>query len=139
MNRVTFLILLLLGLPLQAKSKAPPPLLPNEGLKSNLSQPNFLKSHKKPSRSELTALGIELGAIGIKNTTSGDVAGLQLLYGLRANFIYPLSPRFFLKPSLGYFLKPQREGDVSITQNLIEAGLKLLLHIPITNIDIIEI
>jgi hypothetical protein len=34
-----------------------------------------------------------------------------------------LAPRFFLKPSLGYFLKPQSEGDVSITQNLLEAGL----------------
>jgi hypothetical protein len=64
-----------------------------------------------------------MGTIGVKNSSSGDIAGLQLLYGLRANLIYPLAPRFFLKPSLGYFLKPQSEGDISITQNVLEAGL----------------
>jgi len=123
MVRWISLALLLAALPLQARLKTAPPLLPGRERASTLPQSGLLEAQKKSSRSELTALGFELGTIGLKNTSSGDVAGLQLLYGLRANLIYPLSPRFFLKPSLGYFFKPQSEGEVSITQNLVEAGL----------------
>ncbi|NBX75201.1 MAG: hypothetical protein EBQ92_01440 [Proteobacteria bacterium] len=117
------LLIFLAAIPAQAKLRTPPPLLPERESASTLPQPGLLRTQKKASRSELSAIGFEIGSIGVKNTSSGDIIGLQLLYGLRANLIYPLTPRLFLKPSLGYFLKPQREGDVSITQNLIEAGL----------------
>lgn len=67
--------------------------------------------------------GLELGSLGIANQSSNDLLGLQLLYGLRANAIFPLSSRFFLKPSLGYFFKSESEGSVSVFQSAIEAGL----------------
>ena len=71
----------------------------------------------------LQAWGIELGTTGIRNQSSSDLLGLQLLFGLRANAIFPMSSRFFLKPSLGYFFKSESEGSVSVFQSAIEAGL----------------
>jgi len=68
-------------------------------------------------------VGFELGTLGIGDKSSGDVLGFQLLYGLRANYTLPLNSRFFLKPSLGYFFKNESEGNVSIFQSAIEAGL----------------
>ncbi|NBT58481.1 hypothetical protein EBT16_06830 [bacterium] len=81
------------------------------------------QTQKKISRAELMGIGFEVATLGVRNSSSNDLLGLQLLYGLRAVFIYPLSPKFFLKPSVGYFLKPEREGEVSVTQNVMEAGL----------------
>jgi hypothetical protein len=117
------LLIFFVAFPIEAKLRTPPPLLPAREQASTFPQTGRLQIQKKSNRSELTAIGFEMGTIGVKNSSSGDIAGLQLLYGLRANLIYPLAPRFFLKPSLGYFLKPQSEGDISITQNVLEAGL----------------
>lgn len=110
-------------LSLHAKLPAPAPLPPLHDPVTSAESKQILQPEKKILRSELRGWGFELGTIGIKNTSSNDLIGLQLLYGLRTNFIYPLSPKFFLKPSLGYFFKHEREGEVSVRQNLIEGGL----------------
>lgn len=121
LRKIIFSFLLLGGFLGLAKPPAPPRLPPSEraaGLR-----PPQKKSIQKKTRAERQAWGFELGTLGIRNNSSGDLLGLQLLFGLRANMIFPLSSRFFLKPSVGYFFKSESEGSVSIFQSSIEAGL----------------
>ncbi len=100
-----------------------PPLMPPRKAASTPPAQTFIQTKSKALRSERSALGFEAGVLGVRNQTSSDVLGLQLMYGLRAHYLYPLSSRFFLKPSLGYFIKPESEGEISLTQHLIEGGL----------------
>lgn len=102
-------------------SKPPPPLLPPSEEAPRVSQKKTLS--KSVSRSEKKALGFELGTLGIGDKSSSDLLGLQLLFGLRAQSVFPLSSRIFLKPSLGYFFKSESEGGVSVFQSAVELGL----------------
>lgn len=116
MGGIVAFLIWLSAIPLHARTGVAVPLLA-----PSLPTKGVIK--EKASRSQLRAVGFEIGAIGIRNSSSNDFLGLQLLFGLRANLIYPLSNRVFLKPSVGYFLKPEGDGQVSVTQNVIEAGL----------------
>ncbi|MFM8270024.1 MAG: hypothetical protein ACKN9V_07530 [Pseudomonadota bacterium] len=115
--------MVLFEFPTLAQARVSVPLLPPRERASTTAPEPTPITQKKILRSELTAIGLEVGTVGIKNTSASDVVGLQLLFGMRANYIYPLGSRVFLRPSIGYFLKPEGEGQVSITQHLVEAGL----------------
>lgn len=123
LTRLVLILMILNSAPVFSRNRLLAPLMPPRERASvpQMTAPKNIKV--RLSRSERTALGFEVGTLGYGNNTSGDVANLQLLFGIRMNYIYPLSTRWFLKPSLGYFLKPQSEGEVSITQNVAEAGL----------------
>jgi hypothetical protein len=121
--RLLILPLLLFCGVLQAKNGLIAPLMPPRE-RASVSTPPISSTLKTSlSRSERQALGFEVGTLGIRNNTSNDVAGFQFLFGLRANYVYPLSSRIFLKPQLGYFFRPESSGEVSLTQNLINLGL----------------
>ena len=118
-----FFFLTLVSSVSQAKPRNLVPLLPP---RENASTPPLAAASlntKRTPRSARNAWGFEVGSLGVANKTSSDVLGMQLLFGARVNSIVSLNNRFFLKPSLGYFIKPESEGDVSITQHLVEAGL----------------
>lgn len=122
--RLSFLLIFLTFTGIsQGRNRLVAPLMPpREGASVTPSKAeNF--SIQKIARAEKSAFGFEMGCVGVQNNSSYDIAKLQLLYGIRANAILPLSRRWFLKPSLGYFMKPESEAQVSIKQNLIEAGL----------------
>lgn len=123
--RFIFFILFFSVLPLQGIERVWVPPLPPRERASTPAPSAIQQTEKKSVRSELTALGFEIGTIGVQNTSSGDIGGLELLFGIRTNYIYSLGPKFFLKPSLGYFLKPEKEGEVSVTQHLLEIGFGL--------------
>lgn len=121
--RFLILSILLFSGVLQAKNRLIAPLMPPRE-RASVTAPKVSPSSKATLlRSERQALGFEAGSIGIRNQTAGDAAGFQFLFGLRANYLYPLSSRIFLKPQLGYFFRPESAGEVSLTQNLINIGL----------------
>jgi len=110
----------------EARNRLVAPLMPPRERASVLPTQRVENTNiQKVARAERTALGFEAGFVGIQNNSTYDFAKLQLLYGIRANAIIPLSRKWFLKPSLGYFMKPESEGDISIRQNLIEGGLEI--------------
>ncbi|NDC25808.1 MAG: hypothetical protein EB078_12065, partial [Proteobacteria bacterium] len=77
------------------------PLMPPRERASVISS-SMPTAKKQLARSERQAFGLETGLVGIGNNSSGDIAKLQLVFGLRANYIFPISQRFFLKPSIGF-------------------------------------
>jgi len=123
MNLGILFICIMISTVSEGKMKAPF-LPPRTGASTPPVAPMTLtQRQQKPLRSERSALGFEAGILGVANKTSSEFLGLQLMYGMRSHYIFPLSKHFFLRPSLGYFMKPQSEGEVSITQHLIEGGL----------------
>lgn len=69
-----------------------------------------------------TGFGFELGMLGRSNSTQGDVAGLQLLGGVRTFLRFSLTENIFVLPSLGFFFRHEGPGNTSVNQFLIEAG-----------------
>lgn len=125
MKAFIFLFFLVWGAIGLSQPKISAPLMPPRNGASTPPSPSALQTQTKPLRSERSAWGFEAGVLGVKNQTASDLLGLQVMYGLRTHYLYPLSNRFFLKPSLGYFIKPESEGEISLTQHLIEGGLGL--------------
>ena len=69
-----------------------------------------------------TGLGFELGILGRSNSTQADIAGLQMLGGLRVFARYSLTENIFILPSLGGFFRHEGPGNTSVNQFLIEGG-----------------
>lgn len=123
MFRLAFVLIGALALSAQGRTRFVAPLMPPRDKASMIAPTQRLQTTKKKTRLERSGLAFEAGVLGIGTSSASDVAGLQLLYGLRASGILPLGNRFFIKPSLGYFFKPESEGSVSIFQNVIEGGM----------------
>ena len=123
MFRLAFVLIGTLTLSAQARTRFVAPLMPPRDKASMVTPVPRIQTTQKKTRLERSGLAFEAGVLGIRSQSAGDLAGLQLLYGLRASGILPLGNRFFIKPSLGYFFKPESEGSVSIFQNVIEGGI----------------
>ncbi len=76
-----------------------------------------------------TGYGVELAVMGRSNKTQAEVAGMQLLYGLRFFARIPVLDNFFLVPSIGAFLKRDRAGNAGVNEYLIEAGGSLYYNL----------
>lgn len=67
--------------------------------------------------------GFEVGTLGRSQSSKSDALGLQLFYGARLAMRFRPWPYFYVRPSLGYFRKQETEGNVTVGQNVLEAGL----------------
>ncbi len=88
--------------------------------------PSYARSYtpEHSSRSSLL-LGVEVGTVGRANSTSSDALGLKLLMGGRAFLILPVAPRWYVKPSLGFFFRRESDAKVGITEHMAEGGLNV--------------
>jgi hypothetical protein len=98
------------------------PLLPPRESASVLETRRTERTVRK-TRSAPTQLGFEFGSI-LRTTGSGsDLLGIQLMMGGRIAMRLRPWPYIYLRPSLGYFRKSESAGNVTVAQNLFEAGL----------------
>ncbi len=94
------------------------PLLPSKPIKNF----NFSIDESNVSQRK-NFIGFEIGALGQKASANADVIGFKFLGGLRAVGVFPLGSRFFLKPFLGIFGRPEKEAKVSVTRLKGEIGI----------------
>ena len=119
MRNLILILIFTLGIQAFARMR-PVPLMP---FRESASETSLSEETSKKLRSQRSAMGLELGTVAFSSENGADALGLQLLAGVRASFLYPIWDSYFLKPSVGYFLRPETAGSVSVTQNLLEGGL----------------
>lgn len=113
-------IILIMIFSINVFSETQIPLLPSKPIaRKNLQ--TLLGNNYISERRNL--LGFELGALGQKIDANGDALGFKLLGGIRAIGIFPIGNKFFLKPFLGIFVRPENVAKVSVTRIMGEVGI----------------
>jgi len=83
-----------------------------------------VRQKEEPSAHQ-SGWGISLGTIGQKTNAQADALSLNLLWGGRLQFYFPLSNKLALQPSVGFFTKRSGTEFVGVNQHNFEAGATL--------------